>query len=251
MVTAIPQGVRKSRVRATNLLLTFSLYALLFGPKFTSGIDLTVLSAFLWATVTCVYICVKGTVNKDLLTFSTLNLILGLYASLVIAIVSYDSSLTGNFQLGFFKAIIYILAANGIYIAYQRLYNDTAPNKLIVDIFRCTVIVSLTVNIFAINLPLRQAAYSTVDLYIFKNTSDFDKINRISDLSIGGSTISLIFCMGIFLAIGSLLFKSHSFNSYLKILAAIVSLWISTLLTARTGFLLISPILLLLFVFAL
>lgn len=229
------------RIPFKEVFFFISIYCLLYGPKF-SLIDVTVFSAFFWFLVSLKYIFQETKIDKTIFSFLLSLSVLMAYSAIII-IINAQSNI--YLLINFSKIFLYLLATFGICKSYSKHYRENAVEKILIHIFYSTYIVALTVLALALSVPLRKFLYSKMDIFLVKGVQHhgFDAMWRISDLSIGGTTISLVFVICIAIGITFLLKEDKSFNSKKTILTGIVLMWVSALLTARTGFVLVTPFL--------
>lgn len=229
------------RIPFKEIFFFISLYCLLYGPKF-SLIDVTVFSAFFWFLVSLKYIFQETKIDKTIFSLLLSLSVLMSYTAIII-IINNQSSI--YLLINFSKIFLYLLAIFGICKSYSKHYRENAVEKILIHIFYSTYIVALTVLALALSIPLRKFLYSKIDIFLVKgaNVYGFEGMWRISDLSMGGTTISLVFVICIAIGITFLLKEDERFNSKITILTGIVLMWVSTLLTARTGFILVTPFL--------
>ena len=229
------------RISFKGLFLFTSLYCLLYGPKFQL-IDVTVFSAFFWFLVSLKYIFQEYKIDKTIFSFLLSLSVLLAYSSIILII---NNQFSTYLLINISKIFLYLLATFGICKSYSNHYRENAVEKILIHIFYSTFIVALTVLALALSVPLRKFLYSKIDIFLVKvvNVYGFESMWRISDLSIGGSTMSLVFVICIAIGITFLLKEDERFNSKITILIGIVLMWFSAFLTGRTGFVLVTPFL--------
>ena len=229
------------RISFKEVFFFISLYCLLYGPKLYF-IDVTVFSAFFWSLVSLKYIFQETKIDKTIFSFLLSLSVLMAYSAIIIII---NHQINIFIIVNFFKIFLYLLATFGICKSYSYYYQENAVEKILIHIFYSTYIVALTVLALALSVPLRKFLYSKIDIFLVQGVKHhgYEAMWRISDLSIGGTAISLVFVICIAIGITFLLKKDERFNSKITILIGIVLMWVSALLTGRTGFFLVTPFL--------
>jgi hypothetical protein len=213
-------------------IVFFILLLLISGPKIKESLDLTLFSASIFIFFALKRILFNRNLNFiDLYFFLTNIILLFIYFFLKIKEINY-SEYFYTYSIEFLKIIFYNFAIYGVITIYKKLYEDY-QSKLSGDLISCVIIVSLSTIIFLIYPDLRNFLYSNIDLYILKDRVESFQY-RVTDLSIGGSTISAVFAYFYFFI------DFHYRKNYsIKILTYKLVLIFSIVITARTGLILI------------
>lgn len=208
------------------------LLLLIGGPKIKGFLDLTLVSAGIFIIFSLKRILLNRKINSvDLYFYLTNIILLFAYSFLKFKEISYpEYFLPQSKEL--LKVIFYNFACYGVIIIYKNLYKDYY-SKLSYDLINCVIIISSSVIIFLIFPDLRNFLYSKVDLYILHGRVETFQY-RVTDLSIGGSTISIIFAYFYF-------FIDFYYKEYfsLKTITYKLILLFAIFITARTGIYLI------------
>ena len=208
------------------------LLLLIGGPKIKGFLDLTLVSACIFIIFSFKRILLNRKLNSlDLYFYLTNIILLFVYYFLKIKESHYPEYFLPQSE-EFLKLIFYNFASYGVIIIYKNLYKYYY-SKLSDDLINCVIIISSSVVIFLIFPDLRNFLYSKVDLHILHNRVETFQY-RVSDLSIGGSTISIIFAFFYFF-----IDFHYRGNSHLKIITYKLILLFAIFLTARTGIYLI------------
>lgn len=219
------------KIRLFTFLTT---YFLLFGAKF-KAFDVSVFFALMlgaYYIVSCLY---KGSVRKDVLLLAAYLASILAYFSLVSLISDNEASPLLN---EFGKMLLYLASACGLIRIYLRLYARNFEFFLLTDIYY-SLIATAGLIVFLFLVPAaRIELYSMLDLYIFYGREPSAITNRIVDLSIGGSTVSLMLLLTIVFLNDKSINPLETSSTPKKVLLYLLII-LATILTGRTGFLLL------------
>lgn len=214
-------------------ILIVILYMLIFGPRFKI-VDMTALTSIILFGFSVVYFISEGKVQKQIARLFSMIAVLFFY-SLTIAVINnfYDYKILTELM----KFIVYLFAAHTIVKWYRNLYGNNFEYKINNHIFFSISFVGLTVLVFLFFQDIRYFFYDILDLYIFgwKGAEQFT--HRIVDLSIGGSTMSIVFLFGFVQGI-LLLRRSNGWINLFYILSLSLIVF-SSAVVGRTGFVMI------------
>jgi multisubunit Na+/H+ antiporter MnhB subunit len=231
---ALEYQQKKSRRSLSLLLVT---YLLIFGPKFYA-IDMTVSVAIGLAIFYIIKIVVDGKIQKIVMYSWIYICTITLYFS-IISLATYNDPYLLAKEFG--KLNLYIASASGIVELYKIRYANKYSIPLLQDIFISILFTALIVILFFVLPDFRYYSYSMVDVYLFHGRAPEAIKNRITDLSIGGSTVSLVFVFGAMLSLDSKIWQWNKAFKYLS-LFYFMTILLATLLTGRTGFIILSAI---------
>ena len=208
-------------------------YCLIFGWKLYS-FDITILSALFFALFACTPPYEKIFLKK---TTIILIVVLLIFSFNIVASLNNHGDIIRNIN-EFGKPIFYFFAAAGLFKYFVLRFKDKASYELYKCIMHSIFVSSLIILLFFFLGSIRMHVYSLCDLYILQKHGFENMEHRISDPSIGGSTVSYLFAFGY----TSLLFIQKNLKSKLYPNAKYIYLACTAaaaFLTARTGFLLI------------
>ena len=204
MLTYQVSGYQQKKSRRSFGLLLIT-YLLIFGPKFYA-VDITVTASIGLAIFYLTKILVKQRISKNVFyPFIYISTIL-LYFSLI-SLASNNDPIPLAKEFG--KLNIYILSAAGLLELYKNRYREQYPIPLLQDIFISIIITAVLVIMFLVLPEFRYFSYSLVDLFMFHGRPPEAITNRITDLSIGGSTVSIVFVFGAILSLDKNLVKKN------------------------------------------
>jgi len=233
-VTTYPEIGNQSQKSRRSLFLLLITYLLLFGPKFYIA-DITVITA---CGLAIYFLFREGVRGK----ISTKILYLWVYIAAILFYFFLVSATTSNdpypLAMEFGKLILYIASAAGLVELYRVHYLYEYAVPLLQDIFRSILATAFLVVALFLFPDVRYELYSSVDLYLFHGRDPKAIVNRITDLSIGGSTVSLVLLFGaISLADGRIWQANHGSGYRMALFYLLFA--VATLLTGRTGFMLL------------
>lgn len=220
-----------------SLSLIFITYLLIFGPKFYVA-DITVITAFGLAIYYLVKVGVNGRITKNVLYPWLCISTIVIYFSIVSVATNNDPS---PLAMEFGKLNLYILSAAGLVELYRNHYVNKYAVPLLQDISISILGTAILVVTLFLLPDVRYYLYSLVDIYLFHGRDPTAITNRITDLSIGGSTVSLMFVFGAILSVDSRTWQLSKAFEYWSLLFYLIFV-VAALLTGRTGFILILTI---------
>ena len=236
MLTYQVSGYQQKKSRRSFGLLLIT-YLLIFGPKFYA-VDITVTASIGLAIFYLTKILVKQRISKNVFyPFIYISTIL-LYFSLI-SLASNNDPIPLAKEFG--KLNIYILSAAGLLELYKNRYREQYPIPLLQDIFISIIITAVLVIMFLVLPEFRYFSYSLVDLFMFHGRPPEAITNRITDLSIGGSTVSIVFVFGAILSLDKNIWQREKTFKYSSIFFYITMVF-AAMLTGRTGFILLLTI---------
>ena len=211
------------------ILLLISIYLAIFGPKIKNFIDLTYFFSFFYA-IYGLYFAIKSRIYLYVKLFILSSIITNL-SLFIININNIDEIIYLSNNL--LKSCFFMLTAFGIYKTLLNLHTDKL--KILKFLLNLAIItVSIIIAIVLIE-DLRLFIYDNIVLFLYKDVYTYYELERFSDLSIGGTAISILFVISYL--INNYLKKYFHKNLKYEILYPILLL-IGTVLTARTGFIL-------------
>lgn len=209
--------------------MLISIYLAIFGPKIKNFIDLTYFFSFFYA-IYGLYFAIKSRIYLYVKLFILSSIITNL-SLFIININNIDEIIYLSNNL--LKSCFFMLTAFGIYKTLLNLHTDKL--KILKFLLNLAIItVSIIIAIVLIE-DLRLFIYDNIVLFLYKDVYTYYELERFSDLSIGGTAISILFVISYL--INNYLKKYFHKNLKYEILYPILLL-IGTVLTARTGFIL-------------
>lgn len=214
----------------TGFILFSVTYLLIFGWRL-KVLDLSVATAIVLALFAAIRCFVDLRIAPVLLHVSTIFLLILSYLSVVGIINGVELS---PIVAEFGKPLLYLFSAAGLVALYSWKYKRECATYLLRDVLINIAITAFLVLFLFVSPKLRVTLYSLVDLYIFTDRDPESFVNRVTDLSIGGSTLSMVFLFAAVMLKDLSTFRIHD-SDILRILLA-VPILIAGLLSGRTGF---------------
>jgi hypothetical protein len=217
------------------IFLLISIYLAIFGPKIKNFIDLTYFFSFFYA-IYGLYLTLKSKIflNVKLFLISSITCTFSMYITNINNIIDIT-----NLCNNLIKSCFFMLTAFGIYKTLLNIYTNKIEILrflLNLSIFTVCIIIAM-----ALIEELRVFIYDKIDLFLYKDVYSYEKLERFSDLSIGGTAISILFVISYL--INNYLRKYLQRNLKYEIIYPSLLL-IGAVLTARTGFIIILIIML-------
>ena len=221
-------------------------YLSMFGPNF-KVVDLTLLTNLILFCFSFFIIIRRKSINLNVAKLLSSHVALALLCTFILSItgVEYPGLLVSLLKFPF-----YVFSALGIIFIYQFRFGVHWANYLLRHV-RISGLVTCIIIFILFFLPdLRLFIYSFVDLYLLEKYN-YNLNHRISDLSIGGSTLSFALALVLFE------WRRFSFAQSIKKAPHLISSLIvmglfcgATLLVGRAGFILICLYLAVEFIFS-
>ena len=155
-----------------------------------------------------------------------------------------------NFPSALIKFPFYLMSALGIIFLYKRRFSDQWSIKLLRHIRLSGLVTCFIIFIFLLSPELRTSIYNVLDLYLLEKYR-YNLNHRISDLSIGGSTVS--FALALILLEWRRFFYIQNSKRFADELFAVFVTGIflgAIMLVARSGFIIAVSLLVFEFVFS-
>lgn len=210
-----------------------TIYLAIFGPKLTLLLDLTYLCSFFYAILG-----VKKILESSKYIYSKLFIFSSMYVAITILVLNLVREQgVPNLSMNLFKTSFLMLAAVGIYTTLDAMQEKKID--ILNSMIKLSEVTALTVILFFIFDDFRQLIFSNIQIFIYKDLTNFIDVERFSDVSIGGGAISVLFALTYL--INHYVQKVDSINFNNKYLTPILMI-IGALLTGRIGIILIFTI---------